>query len=83
LGSCDWGKEVVNTPDGSISASRFRSHVASRDTSEAATYSVSHVDSATIGYLLDPQAMGAPTPRNRYPLVDLQVDVSPAQSESV
>ena len=68
---------MVGTPDKSISASRFRSHVASRDASEAATYSASHVDSATIGCLWDPQAMGAPEPRNRYPLVDLQVDVSP------
>jgi hypothetical protein len=83
LGSCDWGKEVVDAPGGSISASRFRSHVISRVASDAAIYSVSHVDSATIGCLLDPQAMGAPAPRNRYPLVDLQVDVSPAQSESV
>jgi hypothetical protein len=83
LGSCDWGKEVTGAPDGSISASRYRSHVASRAASDAATYSASHVDRATIGYLLDPQAMGLPEPRNRYPLVDLQVDVSPAQSESV
>jgi hypothetical protein len=83
LGSCDWGKEVASAPDGSISASRFRSHVASRDTSEAATYSASHVNSATIGCLLDPQAMGALAPRNRYPLVDLQVETSPTQSESV
>jgi hypothetical protein len=63
---------------GSISASRFRSHVISRDMSEAVTYSVSHVNSATISCLLDSQAMGALAPRNRYPLVDLQVDVSPA-----
>jgi hypothetical protein len=83
LGSCDWDKEVAGAPDRSIFASRFRSHVASRDTSEAATYSASHVDSATIGYLLNSQAMGAPAFRNRYPLVDLQVDISPAQSESV
>jgi hypothetical protein len=83
LGSCDWDKEVTGAPGRSISANRFRSYVASRDTSEAATYSASHVDSATIGCLLDPQAMGAPAPRNRYPLVDLQVDISPAQSESV
>ena len=83
MGSCDWGKEVAGALDGSISASRFRSHVASRDASEAATYSASHVDSATIGCLLDPQAMGAPAPKNKYPLIDLQVDVSPTQSESV
>jgi hypothetical protein len=63
---------------GSISASRFRSHVISRDMSEAVTYSVSHVNSATISCLLDSQAIGALAPRNRYPLVDLQVDVSPA-----
>jgi hypothetical protein len=56
----------------------FRSHVISRDTSEAATYSVSHVNSATISCLLDSQAIGAPAPRNRYPLIDLQVDISPA-----
>ena len=62
--------------NGSSSASRFRSHVASRAASEAATYSASHVDKATLGCLFDPQAMGAPAPRNRYPLVDLQVDVS-------
>jgi hypothetical protein len=83
LGSCDWGKEVASTPGKSISASRFRSQITSRATSEAATYSASHVDRATISYLLDPQAMGAPTPKNRNPLVDLQVDISPAQSESV
>ena len=83
MGSCDWDKEVVGAPDKSISASRFRSHVISRAASETITYSASHVDSATIGCLLDPQAMGAPAPRNRYPLVDLQVDISPAQSESV
>ena len=83
MGSYDGGKEVAGTSGGSTSASRFRSHVASRATSEAATYSASHVDSATIYYLLDPQAMGAPAPKNKYPLVDLQVDISPAQSESV
>jgi hypothetical protein len=69
--------------NGSISASKFRSHITSRDTSEAVTYSISHIDSTTIGYLLDSQAMSASAPRNRYPLVDLQVDISPAQSESV
>jgi hypothetical protein len=83
LGSCNWGKEVTGAPNRSISASRFRSHIASRDASEAATYSASHVNSTIIGCLLDPQAMGAPAPRNRYPLIDLQVNVSPAQSESV
>jgi hypothetical protein len=70
-------------PGGLISASRFRSHIISRDASEAVIYLASHVDSATIGCLLDPQAMDAPEPKNRYPLVDLQVDISPAQSESV
>jgi hypothetical protein len=74
---------MVSTPNGSISASKFRSHITSRATSEAATYSASHINSATIDYLLDSQAMGAPAPRNRYPLIDLQVDISPAQSESV
>jgi hypothetical protein len=74
---------VAGAPGRSISVNKFRSHVASRDASEAATYSASHVNSATIGYLLDPQAMGAPAPRNRYPLIDLQIDISPAQSESV
>jgi hypothetical protein len=69
---------MAGAPSGSISASRFRSHVTSRDTSETTTYSASHVDSATIGYLLDSQAMGAPAPKNRYPLVNLQVDISPA-----
>jgi hypothetical protein len=78
LGLCDWGKEVAGALDRSISASRFRSHVISRDTSETVTYSVSHVDSAIIGCLLDSQAMGPPESRNRYPLVDLQVDISPA-----
>ena len=73
-----WGKEVAGAPGGSISASRFRSQVASRVASEAATYSASHVDSATIGCLLDPQAIGTPAPRKRYPLVDLQVETSPA-----
>jgi hypothetical protein len=57
--------------------------IASRVISEAATYSASHIDRATMGCLLDPQAMSASAPRNRYPLVDLQVDISPAQSESV
>jgi hypothetical protein len=74
---------MAGAPGKSISASRFRSHVTSRDASEAATYSASHVDSATIDCLLDPQAMGTSAPKNRYPLVDLQVDISPAQSESV
>jgi hypothetical protein len=78
-----WGKEVAGAPGGSIFASRFRSQVASRVTSEAATYSVSHVNSATIGCLWDPQAMGVSAPRNRYSLIDLPVDVSSAQSESV
>jgi hypothetical protein len=76
LGSCNWGKEVTGAPNRSIFASRFRSHVISRDTSEAATYLASHIDSAIIGCLLDPQAIGILAPRNRYPLVDLQVDVS-------
>jgi hypothetical protein len=83
LGSCDWDKEVAGALGGSISASIFRSHVASRDASEAAIYSTSHVDSATISCLLDPQAIGVPAPRNRYPFIDLQVDVSSAQFESV
>jgi hypothetical protein len=78
LGSC-----MAGASGGSISASMFRSHVASRAASEAAIYSASHVNRATIGCLFDPQAMGPPAPRNKYPLVDLQVDVSPAQSESV
>jgi hypothetical protein len=83
LGSCDWGKEVTGAPGGLISASRYRSHVVSRAASDVATYSASHVNRATIGCLLDSQAMSPPEPRNRYPLVDLQVDVSPTQSESV
>jgi hypothetical protein len=74
---------MAGAPNRSISTNRFRSHITSRDASEAAIYSASHVDSATIGCLLDSQAMGIPAPRNRYPLVDLQVDVSPAQSKSV
>jgi hypothetical protein len=78
-----WGKEVAGAPNGSISASRFRSQVVSRVASEAATYSVSHVDSAIIGCLWDPQVISVLAPRNRYSLVDLPVDVSPAQSESV
>jgi hypothetical protein len=72
-----WGKEVAGAPDGLISASRFRSQVVSRVASEAVTYLASHVDSATIGCLWDPQAMGVPAPRNRYSFVDLPVDVSP------
>jgi hypothetical protein len=78
LGSCDWGKEVADALDGLISASRFRSHIALRDTSEIAIYLISYVDSATIGCLLDSQAIGISAPRNRYPLIDLQVDISPA-----
>jgi hypothetical protein len=69
---------VTGAPNGSISASKFRSHVISRDTSEAAIYSASHIDSVTIGCLLDPQAMGISAFKNRYPLVDLQVEISPA-----
>jgi hypothetical protein len=69
---------VTGAPNGSISASRFRNHITSRDASEAATYSASHINSAIIGCLLDSQAMGAPAPKNRYPLIDLQVDISPA-----
>ena len=83
MGSCDWDNEVAGALNRSISASRFRSHITSRVTSEAAIYSASHVNSATIGCLLDPQAMGIPALRNRYPLIDLQIDISPAQSESV
>jgi hypothetical protein len=67
---------MVGTPGGLIFASRFRSHVISRVTSETVTYSVSYVNSATIGCLLDSQAMGVLAPKNRYPLVNLQVDVS-------
>jgi hypothetical protein len=74
---------MTGAPGRLISASKFRSHVTSRVTSKAVTYSVSHIDSAIIGCLLDSQAMGALAPRNRYPLVDLQVEISPAQSESV
>jgi hypothetical protein len=74
---------VAGTLDRSISTSRYRNHITSRATSDATTYSTSHVDRATMGCLLDPQAMGPPKPRNRYPLIDLQVDISPAQSESV
>jgi hypothetical protein len=74
---------VAGALNGSISASRFRSQITSRAASEAATYLASHINSATISCLLDPQAMGPPEPRNKYPLVDLQVDISPAQSESV
>jgi hypothetical protein len=72
------GKEVAGASGGSTSISKLRSHVASRVASEAVMYSVSHVDKATIGCLLDPQAIGLPLPVNRYPLVDLQVVVSPA-----
>jgi hypothetical protein len=74
---------VTGALNGSISASRFRSHITSRAASEAVIYLASHVDSATIGYLLNPQAMGALAPKKKYPLVDLQVETSPAQSESV
>jgi hypothetical protein len=74
---------VANTLNGLIFASRFRSQIISRVTSEAATYSASHINSVTIGCLWDPQAMGVPASRNRYPFIDLPVDVSPAQSESV
>jgi hypothetical protein len=56
---------VADTPDESISASRFRNHIALRATSEAATYSASHVDSATISCLLDSQTMGALAPKNK------------------
>jgi hypothetical protein len=69
---------MAGASDRLISASRFRSHVILRDTSEAATYLASHVDSATINCLLDSQAMGVLASKNRYPLVDLQIDVSPA-----
>jgi hypothetical protein len=69
---------VAGASGRSTFASRFRSHIVSRAASAAAIYSASHVDSATIGCLLDPQAMGASAPRNRYSFVDLQVDVSPA-----
>jgi hypothetical protein len=74
----DWGKKVADALSGLISANRFRSHVVSRDALKAVTYLISHVDSATIGCLLDSQAISILAPRNRYPLVDLQVDISPA-----
>jgi hypothetical protein len=69
---------VAGAPGGSSSASRFRSHIVSRAALEVATYSASHVDKATLDCLFDLQAMSAPAPRNRYPLIDLQVDISPA-----
>jgi hypothetical protein len=78
LGSCNWGKEVTGALNRSIFASRFRSHITSRVTLEAAIYSASHVDNAIIGCLLDPQAIGTLALRNRYPLVNLQVEISPA-----
>ena len=78
-----WGKEIAGALNGSISASRFRNQVASRVASEVVIYLASHVNSATISCLWDSQAMGVPASRNRYPLVNLSVDVSPAQSESV
>jgi hypothetical protein len=77
LGSI-WGKEVAGASGGSSSASRFRSHVVSRAASEAATYSASHIDKTTLDCLFDPQVIDAPAPRNRYPLINLQVDISPA-----
>jgi hypothetical protein len=51
LGSCDWGKEVVSTLNRLIFASRFRSHVISRVTSEAVMYSASHVNNNIINCL--------------------------------
>jgi hypothetical protein len=69
---------VTDTLNGLIFASRFRSQIVSRATSEVIIYSASHVDSATIGCLLDLQVMGVLAPKNRYPLVDLQVEISPA-----
>jgi hypothetical protein len=74
---------MASALSGLISASIFRSHIISRDTSEATIYSASHIDSAIISYLLDSQAISALAPKNKYPLIDLQIDVSPTQSESV
>jgi hypothetical protein len=74
---------VAGASDRLIFASKFRSHVVSRVILKAVIYSASHVNRATIGYLLDPQAMSLLAPRNRYLLIDLQVETSPAQSESV
>ena len=71
------GKKVAGAPGGSTSISKLRSHVASRAASEAAMYSASHVDKATIGCLLDSQVIGPPLSINRYPLVDFQIVVSP------
>jgi hypothetical protein len=74
---------VTGALNGLISASRFRRYIISRVISEAATYSVSYVNKATIGYLFDPQVISALALRNRYSLINLQIDVSPVQSESV
>jgi hypothetical protein len=62
---------MAGAPDGLISASKFRSYVISRDTSEVVTYSASHVNNITISCLLDSQAMGVLAPRNKYSLIDL------------
>jgi hypothetical protein len=69
---------VAGASNGLISASKFRSYVVSCVVSEAVTYSASHIDSVTIGCLLDSQAIGVSAPKNKYPLVDLQVEISPA-----
>jgi hypothetical protein len=74
---------VISALNKSIFTNRFRSHIISRVASEIVTYSASHVDSAIIGCLLDSQAIGVLALRKRYPLVDLQVETLPAQSESV
>jgi hypothetical protein len=77
------GKEITKAPGGSISINKLRSRVISRAASEAAMYSASHINKATIGCLLDPQTISLSLPVNKYPLIDLQVVISPAQSESV
>ena len=82
IGGGLYKEDVADVPVELSSASRFRSHITSRAASETVIYSASHVDKATIGYLLNLQAMGAPAPKNRYPFIDLSVDASPAQSES-
>ena len=59
------------------------SHSASWLASDRAIYSASVDDSATVGCLRDLQVIGAPDRWKIYPVVDLRVSKSPAQSESL
>ena len=65
-----------------MSDNNLLSHIASCVAALRATYSASVVDSATTGCFLLDQAMAAPDIINRFPVVEYQLFIFPAQSAS-